>query len=261
MLQQNLIKPHYQRVITEIMGDHGIPLLPGDYRQPIVAANASFPEVAQHTELFLGGRTDDRPHYRYRRYVQVLRLIPHSERRLAHIDIGCGAGLFSWVFLDWATGRSVSHNQVELYGLDHSTAMITLAREARERLIPQVATYPQLHYADDLNVVMAELTDNYQPGTDYVITFGHVLVQAHAPQNIAAFTQVIVHAVRLENGQATYTMIAVDAQGRPNSFSEGWDSLLASLEPAGVGHELVTVPTTAINDGSRAKCARLSLIC
>ena len=257
MLQPYRILDFYQPAIAEIMAEHDIPLLPVDYRDHIVPADATFEEVAQHTELFIGGRRDDFPHYRYRRYAEVLDLAPYVEQRLAHVDIGCGAGLFSWVLLDRATDHGLAHAMVDLYGLDHSLAMITLAREARTRLMPRVPTYPDLHYADDADLIIRSLTDNHREGTNYIITLGHVLVQAHAPANIQTFTRVISHILALPNNQADCPLIAVDARLRHIAFAEGWDALLASLEQAGIDHDLVAVPTTAINDNSCAKYARV----
>ena len=257
MLQPNRIQHLYQPTIAAIMAEHDIPLLPIDYRDHVVTADATFQEVAQHTELHIGGRTDTHAHYRYRRYQQVLNLAPHGQRRLAHIDIGCGAGLFSWVLLDWAADRGLAHANVELYGLDHSASMIALAAEVRVRLMPQIPTYPALHYEDDANLIINAFTDNHRAGTDYIITFGHVLAQAHAPANIQTFTRVISNIVALPNDLDSFPLIAVDAQHWSAEFMAGWDALLAHLEQAGIGHEPVIMPTTAINDNSRAKYARL----
>ena len=259
MLQPNRIQDHYQPAIAAIMAEHNIPRLPIGYRNHIVPPNATFKAAAQHTELFIGGRADRRPHYRYRRYREVLSLVPHRERRLTHVDIGCGAGLFSWVFLDLAQDRGLAHASIDLYGLDHSMAMVALAWEARARLMPQIPAYPALHSAVDADLIIHALTNNHREGTDYVITLGHVLAQANTPANIQAFTRVISHIMALPNNQADFPLIAVDAQNWAVHFGAGWGALLTSLEQAGIGHEPVVVPRTAINDNNRAKYAKLRL--
>ena len=123
--------------------------------------------------------------------------------------------------------------------------------------MPQIPTYPPPRYAADAALIIRALTDNHRVGTDYIITLGHVLAQAHTPANIQAFTHVISHIVVLPNNQAYFPLIAVDAQNWAAEFEVGWEALLASLAQAGIGHEPVVVPQTAINDNSCAKYAQL----
>ena len=260
MLPPDHLRGHYVNVIREIMAEHNVEH--AQHASYIVQANAEFGEVIQHTDRHAVGGVNSRPHYRYDRYSEVMALIAPSTRRIAHVDVGCGAGLFSWVFLDWATDRGLECGQLELYGLDHSPAMIALAYEVRARLTPHLPAYPDLHYADAVDVIINELTAQHRAGTDYIITHGHVLaqVQAQAPGNIENFARIIYHILQLPNDQANYTLIAVDAQHQSPMFTEGWGSLLANLDRVGINHYVTVVPKTFINDDGRAKYARLHLI-
>ncbi len=259
------IKYQYQRILRDLMKENGIsPIGPASpCPSHVVPKDAGFTEVVQHTDSYVGEGNDARPdawpHYRYRRYMEVLQRLKASKRRRAHVDIGCGAGLFSWVFLDWATSKRVPFDRVELYGLDHSTAMISLAQKLRTRLIQYVPNYPELHYCYELESLLDELTENHRKGTDYTITFGHVLVQAHNPHDMDTFTQIITHIQNLMDTQSNCVMMAVDAGNWPLTFAEGWSVLLSSLEGANIWIEETPVKETAINDSTRSKIATLSL--
>ena len=257
-----LIKPHYRRVIREIMAEYGIPL-PVVQPNFVVRRDASLECVVQHTDVYVGKGnalffTNARPHYRYHNYIGTLRWLnlhypTFPERRVANVDIGCGAGLFSWVFLDWAKEKGVGLDRVDLYGLDHSPAMLDLAGMVRNKLIQQIASYPELHYREDVDALIRELKGNYREGTDYIITFGHVLVQAQSSSDIDSFTRIIVYVCKLMDAQSNCVLVAVDASAgdRPTRFAAGWNSLLDNLEHEGIQSD----PATPI--GNSAKLTRL----
>ena len=225
----------------------------------VVQKDAGFREVLQHTEHYVGGGNDTQPHYRYRRYLELLQRFKASGRRKANVDIGCGAGLFSWVFLDWATAAGVGLERLDLYGFDHSPSMICLAQEIRARLLPDMPGYPELNYSHDLGLLLQKLKNNHREGTNYVITLGHVLAQTqtNAPADIKSFAQVIVHILKLMNGRSDCYLIAVDARGASIPFAEGWCSLITSLESANIRHKQHEVARTSINNCSRARVASL----
>ena len=251
------IKPRYQCIIRDILKEYDV----GPSSQPghVVQKDAGFREVLQHTEHYVGGGNDTKPHYRYNRYRELLDDLEPSGRREAHVDIGCGAGLVSWTFLDWATAKGVDHGQVDLYGLDHSPAMIRLAQEIRTKLMPDMPKYPELHYSHKVKPLLRELTGNHQQGTDYSITFGHVLAQAHAPADIKIFTRVILDILKLTDDGSNCFVVAVDARSASIPFAEGWCSLMTSLESANIRYKRHEVTRTSINDCSRAKVASLYL--
>lgn len=248
----------YVRALHEIMAENGI----APVRQPpghIVSPNATFAQVVQYTDWYIadrGGRSyyqrPENPLYRYNRYMRMLRQIQLTEHRKAHIDIGCGAGLFSWAFLDWATSNGVDQDRIDIYGIDHSQSMIDLAREMRDRLTQYLPDFPQLHYFPEVGHLLQELNNNHRRDTTYTITLGHVLVQAHDPNSIRDFTRVIAHTVRLENPRNSCNLIAVDALNRVPQLAMGWQALLDSLRQAGI------LSRTVIN-GNHEKAAVLYL--
>ncbi len=243
----------------------------GQWHDHVVGTGASFAEAVQHTDWFCRridlewGRRNGtyRPHYRYRRYREIMG-DPISQRensaRLAHVDMGCGAGIFSWALLDWAADYNLAYDRIDLYGVDHSPSMIALAYFMRDRLVAAVANYPELHYETDVQMLSQALIENHQEPTDYMITFGHVLVQAltesTGPDAISAmlnFTSVIVHILRSQDRQSNCDLVAIDARGRSEEFSRGWWALLSNLALAGVRYE------TIVESGD-AKVVRLSLV-
>lgn len=123
--------------------------------------------------------------------------------------------------------------------------------------MPDIPDYPELHYSHKAKPLLSELTGNHQSGTDYTITFGHVLAQAHAPTDIKVFTRVILHILKLMDDGSNCFVVAVDARGACIPFTEGWTSLLSNLEGANISYESHDVPTTKINDCSCAKIAAL----
>ena len=237
----------------------------GPLYQPghVVSKDAGFKEVLQYTDFYVGKGNDTQPnaqpHYRYRRYQELLSCVEPSGQREAHVDLGCGSGLFSWVFIDWATEKGFELEHVDLYGLDHSLAMICLAREIRTRLLQHIPSYPELHYSHKLKRLLRRLRDNHQRGTDYTITFGHVLAQSHAADDVNGFARVIVDILKLTDARSNCMMLAVDARSAGVPFTEGWSSLLESLETAKIEYDEQEVPTTVINDGECAKMASLCL--
>ena len=255
------IKSRYQRIIRDIMKEHDV----SPISQPghVVQKDAGFREALQYTDYYVGKGNDTqpnaKPHYRYHRYRELLNGLEPSGRRVAHVDIGCGAGLFSWTFLDWATAKGVDHDQVDLYGLDHSRVMIRLAQEIRTRLMPDMPEYPELHYSHKVKPLLRELKANHQQGTDYRITFGHVLAQVHDhdPADIKKFTRVILRILKLLDRQSNCFVVAVDAVNASIPFAEGWCSLITSLESANIRHKRHEVTRTSINDCSRARVVSL----
>ena len=252
------IRGHYRNIICEIMAERNISSVqnPGH----VVDAGASFTQVVQHTYRYLVDPRNRNPIYRYELYRELLEDIQPSGRREVHIDLGCGAGLFSWVFLDWAKEKGLSFNNTVLFGLDHSVEMINLAHLVRNKLIAEINDYPDLHYTHEVPLLLRDLTSNCCDATDYTITFGHVLAQAHGADDILSFTKVIAHVVSLLDSQSNCFLIAVDARNWQSQFASGWDLLLESLEHSGVGQRTYPVQETHRNDDNRAKFAELYAI-
>ena len=249
----------YPGAIRQIMQEHHVQASqnPGH----IVGATAGFTEVVQHTFHYLIDPDHNRnPHYRYALYRDILKPIEPSGRREAHIDIGCGAGLFSWAFLDWAKTNGLPYDSVVLYGLDHSEEMINLAHLVRDKLVQNIANYPDLHYTYDVSMFLRDLTENHRMTTDYTITFGHVLAQAHSDSAILNFAKVINHILGLLDDQSRCFLIAVDARNWSTEFTLGWDLLLERLEQWAIGQKPFQVPETSRIDNDRARIVELYAI-
>ena len=228
-----LIKDHYHRAIDDILSDFRITPWQDRSGRHGVKPNDSFTTVVQHTEAFLGSRLNKDPHYRYNRYRSALiRYMNLSMgRRIAHIDIGCGSGLFSWTLLDSATQNNIAHSHIDLYGYDHSPQMICLARMVRRKLIPVIPSYPDVSYTHNLETLLSQLKLRNRD-TDYIITFGHVLAQSHAPSDIHIFTKIIDHIMQVKYSASICELLSVDGTGpqhRINSI-EGWNLLLENLQ-------------------------------
>lgn len=242
----------YCQVLRAIMREHNIecpPTRPGH----VIPAHASFQQVVQYTyDWYCVQRGTDSYQYRDRRYRQALASTEALGGRTAHIDIGCGAGLFSWVLLDWANDNGLPYGQIDLYGLDHSQEMINLAYAMRHGLAAHIADYPQLHYTHEVDVLLQDLTNGHHAGTDYIVTFGHVLVQIQRPGHIRDsedviqdFTQVISHILHLTNGTGRCDLLAVDAHGDAETLETSWNALLSNLEQSGVSHQSLDAPRSA----------------
>ena len=254
---QVLLQDYYQRVLNEIVDEYRIQRVesPGH----VVPANAGWVEVVQHIERFVGGSGDSMPHYRYRRYSEVIGDLTPGQGREALVDLGCGCGLFSWVFLDWATRQGVGYDRLDLYGFDHSPAMLRLALEARQRLLLYAPNFPVFHCSGDVDGLCDQLAEHHEVNTEYTIALGHVLVQAHTPDAIRNFTRVIAYVMGLIEPGSNCVLVAVDADRRRATFAEGWAALLGNLETLNIVHEEAPVGSTAINDSGRAKRASLTL--
>ena len=231
-----LVKDHYRQVIQDIMKANGIPA-PSFPPNHVIPSNATLRQVVRYTHWYLD-KGDSQEHYRYSRYLRMLLHLTASKGQIAHVDVGSGAGVFSWVFLDWAIWRRIKLERVDLYGLDHCPAMIQLAKMVSNKLKQQIPNYPDLSYSHDVDALLSYLMKNHREGTDYVITFGHVLAQAHSCIDIRNFTRVIAYIRNnLMDSQSECYLVAVDARSGFIAFVTGWSLLLKSLESTGIRHE------------------------
>ena len=270
------VRDHYQNALQEIMLECGI------HRNSIGNPNyhieeyTTFPEVVRYTEYHIGETHDQRsyfgrrnePHFRYNRYRTALRTslrdLPVHGRRIVHLDIGCGSGLFSWVLLDWATENEIELDRVDLYGYDHSPAMIRLAERMKDKLAVHIIGYPDIRYCSSPSELSRQLSENHQDDTDYIITFGYVLVQAYSSSEIQKFTQAITSVTECMDGQSNCALVAVDSgrqvfnedrTGIICPFDESWSLLLEMLEQSDVQHRGVSMSVLPNN----VKSARAEL--
>ena len=169
-----LIRDHYQDVIREVMAEQRVP--PSRWGPSFeVPPDAGLPEVLQYADWYVAGRGDREHHHRYKRCLGRLKGFRASGARKVNVDVGCGTGLFSWAFLDWATENGYKFDQLGLYGLDRCQAMLSVAEMAKGKLSRFIADYPSLHYHLNVDELLAQLTEDHREDSHYFITFGYVL--------------------------------------------------------------------------------------
>ena len=195
-------------------------------------------------------------HYRFDRYFNAIdQVLANRDGRCIHIDIGCGAGPFSWAFMDWATEHGIASTDLTLYGYDPSQEMIRLAWMLRAKLRSVVPDYPDLQYDSNYTSFVRRLA-NVRSHAKCLITFGHVLAGNHDSEAISTFTRIIERVTRLTDYLSEVWLLASDATSdrHRDSFESGWSTLLLALQGSGVQHRSVPVFTGRSSD----RCVVLS---
>ena len=143
-----------------------------------IGPNDSLQKTIGYTREFVVVHTT--PHFRYQYYYGALSLafaqlgFDPADRRVVHLDIGCGPGVFSWVMYDhMASHETRDPGHVDYYGYDHAAAMIQLAHLFLERFPDKYEFYGH----SDLAEIGTALADRDLSNCDVVITFGYALVQ------------------------------------------------------------------------------------
>ena len=177
------------------------------------------------------------PHFRYDYYrnalaraLRLLRFDP-GDRRVVHLDIGCGPGVFSWVMYDHMVSLDTRNSdQVDYYGYDHCAAMIELAHLFLE-LFPDRYEF---HGFSDLAEVRTTLLAQDLSNCDVVVTFGYALLQVRDnPAALDEFATVIAGAFP----SRSCIMIAADAHNdgaTRDAFRGQCRALETALDAAGV---------------------------
>lgn len=220
-----------------------------------VSANASLMDAVQYTDWYLTTTGNEVEHYRLDRYLKAIDLaLTHRGSRWVHVDIGCGAGPFSWAFMDWAAKHGVTSTDLTLYGYDPSQEMIRLAWMIRARLRSAVPDYPDLQYDSNYDSFVRRLA-KVRSRANCLITFGHVLAGNHDSEGISTFTRIIEQVTRLTDLSEVWLLASDATSGRHrDSFESGWSTLLEALQDSGVGRRSVPVFTGRSSD----RCVILS---
>ena len=238
------------------MKERSIPRFDPGY---ILPSDAEFEVAVQYTHRYVINPGRGQNHYRYRRYRETLDLVTPGKRRLVHVDIGSGAGLFSWAFLDWASAKGLDLRRIRLYGFDHNQPSLSLAKQIRKRLTENIDRYPKLRYYDDVDTLVGRLAQSPSRKKDFVITLGYVLVQAHSPEVIQLFADIIRTALDVLQPGCSCTLIAVDAftgQG-PKELEKGWSRLRDTLNQLGINSSLWSFPYASLNPSGSRRLASL----
>lgn len=201
-----------------------------------VPENAGLPDVLHYADWYIAGRGDREQHHRYSRYLGTLRGYRASEKRKVHVDVGCGTGLFSWALLDWATEKEISYNHIKLYGLDRCQAMLDLAEMVKVKLSKRINAYPDLNYHRNLNDLLQNLSESHEEGTDYIVTFGYVLVQVweHSRDSIQDFARIIAHIAKLPGARCSVFEVDAYSGDRPAKLAAAKASLRESVVSMGI---------------------------
>ena len=153
----------------------------------------SLQETIWYTREYVVENTTE--HFRYDYYQNALSIaltqlhFDPGGRRVVHLDIACGAGVFSWVVHDhMAAADTLDPDQVDYYGYDHCPAMIDLADLFLERF-PDRYEFHGFSNRAELSRTLAE--EDFS-NCDVVVTFGYALLQVRDnPNALVDFATVI----------------------------------------------------------------------
>ena len=234
------IRNLYVRAIRGIMRNHGVK----EAKKPpssSVHPKASFADVLRYTDWYAtdrgsaAKRGNKKEHYRFDRYYNAInKALISRAKQWAHIDVGCGAGVFSWAFLDWAAQRGIERSNITLYGYDACPEMIRLARKLRQKMRPRISGYPDLHYYATSRAFIPQLTD-HRMDADCLITFGYVLAANHDDKDIRTYKQIALAVLDgAAPGKKVYLLSSDSVGWAADQANEGWRKLLAALRASGV---------------------------
>lgn len=283
--------------LESIMEERGINPLDQQNAEIFCPPDATFEYVVQHTETNLRNKPEDSlSDYKYLRYSDVLdSVFKHSSSRdnIAHLDIGCGAGLFAWAFLDKSEDVGIRIKNTVLYGDDHSENMIRLAWLMRDKIVKlgKIVEYPELFYYSNRETLKNEIINQETEGMEFLVTFGHSLEQMyhHGRQRAILDTADVVENIVIRIGDTgNCRLIAVDGRGRRtvrrhpiwrrvgrknvivdwdeevtyeddrlSRFQRAWDLLLSTLLDRGISFHDKQIEKTRLNDPQSAKYAVL----
>lgn len=195
----------------------------------------------------------DQP-YRYKRYHEALAevlqeklLFSPASRRIVNLDLGCGAGLFSWVVRDYMLEKyGKNDSDIRLIGYDRAKNMIRLATLFRKHLPMRI----NFTGYSKIGKVKKVLSREDFSDCDVIVTFGHVLVQTKGKHNAVSHFCNIIYSLFPAN---CCVLVAVDAITRAWAFDDAWKDLRVALEEAGINME------SEKPIGSSSMCARLRM--
>ena len=227
------IKEAYVSAIREVMADRGVE---GAETQPSPAVpyGASLADALQYTDWYATDRGNEEEHYRFRRYYNAIeKSLRETGDKWAHIDVGCGAGLFWWAFLDWAAEHGIERSCITLYGYDACPSMVQLAWMLWYRLRGAAPDRPKFQYYHAIDAFIRKLEAS-RIDANCLITFGYVLAGNHSDDDIGVFQRIAITAVDMAlPGRSVYLLASDATSGRHlGQFGEGWRKLLSALQAA-----------------------------
>lgn len=225
----------YEEVFSTLENKHGKGVVYGALSD--VESYASLEKCIAYTRQYVVQRQEGdlyrRSHYRYGRYRDALcAALRHLDfdcvnRRIVHLDIGCGPGVFSWVVYDYMELQNVWDSPVEYYGYDHCRKMIELAELIQEGLPVE---YEFRGFSKHSEIATALKERDFR-GCNVLVTFGHSLVQVRSHRSALREFAGLVGQVF---PAPCCLVIAVDAKGQSETFRTQWDLLEDTIEKQGV---------------------------
>ena len=195
----------------------------------------SLQKTIGYTRAFVVDNAEE--HFRYDYYrdalSQALRRLQFepADRRVLHLDIGCGPGVFSWVMHDHMAAQDArDNNQVDYYGYDYCPAMIELAHLFLEHFPDP---YEFRGFSDRERLATTLAAEDFA-NCDVVVTFGYALVQVR--DNPAALNE-FATLIRCLFPSRSCIMVAADAyntRARRNAFDNQCRALATALNAVGV---------------------------
>ena len=249
------IKEAYVSAIREVMADRGVE---GAETQPSPAVpyGASLADALQYTDWYATDRGNEEEHYRFRRYYNAIeKSLRETGDKWAHIDVGCGAGLFWWAFLDWAAMRGIERSCITLYGYDACPSMIQLAWMLWHRLCDAAPDHSKFQYNPAIDAFIRKLAGG-PIDANCLITFGYVLAGNHRDDDIGVFQRIAATTVNsVLPGRSVYLLASDATSGKHlGQFEEGWRKLLAALQAGGARAQELPLMTGYSGD----RCVLLS---
>ena len=227
------IRDHYESAFNGIVQHCGI-----EPSSAPIGPHDSLQKTIGYTQKYVVAQT--MPHFRYQYYHHALSHaltelgFDPANRRVVHLDIGCGPGAFSWVMCDHMAVQAIREpGHVDYYGYDYSAAMIQLAHLFLGRLsVPY-----EFHGYSDLTEISKALADEDFSNCDVVVTFGYALVQVRGnPTALGDFATLIACVFPSHS----CIMAAADAHhngARRWAFRSQCGALRTALSEAGVALE------------------------
>ena len=242
-LEPFLIRSHYKEAFEEIVRQHGeIP-----YSSYKIPRDIFLKEAIGYTNSqIIVDRFVKKSHFRYDYYRDELKqalkqLDFRPEKKIVHLDLGCGPGLFSWVMQDYFMRDYIEEygmidSGLKLIGYDHAPNMIKLAHLFRDHLPME---FNLKGYSDVADIISSENFSN----CDVIVTLGYVLIQTKGNLNaMNNFSEIVQSLLKPSN---SCILIAVDAYRKKEyreSFLKACDQLRKALNKRGVN--LVGKPIT-----------------
>ena len=201
-------------------------------------------------------------HFRYNYFSRALANLPDRFIRdgVYHIDVGCGAGVFSWALLDLMRECEIAYDNTILYGYDYCPTMIDIARMIRCILKEHIPDYPSISFDSDIDLFIETINTVGCLDQNILITFGYVLAGHHSLEDIRGFARIISHAVQSKTPNSTCILLSCDAISAPSSSAvcAGWSALRSSLAGLHISSNVIT--SIPIMTGSRvARLDRVSM--